>query len=498
MKLRTKIALSNVLMFVVPIVVILVVTVIVFFIFSSALGKTVDNLLGNNRSATTMRSQIHYYAVQCNEMEDGQAEFERQVEQALEQENYRFELRKDGAYCYSDLDILDVGFISEYRFYLDKEDSFIVTGQQEALIKHTEEVHGAVYELTAVNQNYLENAVYYSEEEVNSLDSDQLSLISVIVVLSIIIVALTAAIITHTLSRSILQPLEKLKVASRKIKDGNFNFRLQGNGSDELADLCNDFDEMRRRLKESIELQLTYEQEEKNLIAGMAHDLRTPITSIKGYIEGLRDGVANTPEKQKRYLDTLAVKTEDLNRLVDSLFLFSKLDTGKYPFHFELVEIREYMKGYVASRVYDCAQQGMALHYQDKMEKPAYLRLSVAEMERVFNNIISNSIKYKPRETGNLTITLSEVESNAVLCFADDGNGVPEESIDKLFQRFYRADPSRNNPSEGSGLGLSIAKQIVEAHGGTIVAGNDHGLSITITLPIRDQDQPPRPSNLVS
>ena len=246
---------------------------------------------------------------------------------------------------------------------------------------------------------------------------------------------------------------------------------------------------MRRRLQESVELQLTYEQEEKNLIAGMAHDLRTPITSIKGYIEGLRDGVANTPEKQKRYLDTLAVKTEDLNRLVDSLFLFSKLDTGKYPFHFETVEIREYMKGYVASRVYDCAQQGITLHYQDRMDGPAYLRLSVAEMERVFNNIISNSMKYKPKETGNLTITLSAVEKNAVLCFADDGNGVPEESIGKLFQRFYRADPSRNNPSEGSGLGLSIAKQIVEAHGGTIVAGNNHGLSITITLPIRDQDQ---------
>lgn len=491
MKLRTKIALSNVLMFIVPILAILVVAVIVSLIFSSALGKTVDNLLGNNQSATTMRSQIHYYAVQCSELENGQEEFERLVKQALDGENYRYELRKDGAYCFSNLDILDVGFISEYRFYMDREDSFIVTGQQEAMIKHAEVVDNVTYELIAVNQNYLENAVYYSEEDINSIDPEQLSLISVIVVLSIIIVILTAVVITHTLSRSILLPLQKLKVASRKIKDGDFNFRLRETGRDELADLCNDFDDMRRRLQESVELQLAYEQEEKNLIAGMAHDLRTPITSIKGYIEGLRDGVANTPEKQKRYLDTLAVKTEDLNRLVDSLFLFSKLDTGKYPFHFETVEIREYMKGYISSRVYDCAQQGMTLHYQDQMEGPAYLRLSIPEMERVFNNIINNSIKYKPKETGNLTITLSAVEKNAVLCFADDGTGVPEESIDKLFQRFYRGDPSRNNPSEGSGLGLSIAKQIVEAHGGTIVAGNNHGLSITITLPIRDQDQSP-------
>ena len=490
MKLRTKIALSNVLMFLMPMLAILVVAVIVSLIFSSALGRTVDNLLGNNQSATAMRSQIHYYAVQCSEMENGEEEFERLVDQALQEENYRYELRKNGAYCYSNLDILDVGFISEYRFYMDREDSFTVTGQQEALIKHAETIGNSTYELIAVNQNYLENAVYYSQEDVNAIDSDQVALISVIVVLSIIIVALTAVIITHTLSSSILRPLQKLKVASRKIKDGNFNFHLHSDGSDELADLCNDFDEMRRRLQESVELQLAYEQEEKNLVAGMAHDLRTPITSIKGYIEGLRDGVANTPEKQKRYLDTLAVKTEDLNRLVDSLFLFSKLDTGKYPFHFETVEIRQYMKEYVASRVYDCAQQGMALHYLDDLKSPVYLRLSISEMERVFNNIISNSIKYKPHETGNMTITLSAVEKNAVLCFADDGTGVPEESIDKLFQRFYRADPSRNNPSEGSGLGLSIAKQIVEAHGGTIVAGNNHGLSITITLPIRDQDQP--------
>ena len=310
---------------------ILVVAVIVSLIFSSALGRTVDNLLGNNQSATALRSQIHYYAVQCSEMENGEEEFERLVDQALQEENYRYELRKNGAYCYSNLDILDVGFISEYRFYMDREDSFTVTGQQEALIKHAETIGNSTYELIAVNQNYLENAVYYSQEDVNAIDSDQLALISVIVVLSIIIVALTAVIITHTLSSSILRPLQKLKVASRKIKDGNFNFHLHSDGSDELADLCNDFDEMRRRLQESVELQLAYEQEEKNLVAGMAHDLRTPITSIKGYIEGLRDGVANTPEKQKRYLDTLAVKTEDLNRLVDSLFLFSKLDTGKYP-----------------------------------------------------------------------------------------------------------------------------------------------------------------------
>ena len=153
-----------------------------------------------------MRSQIHYYAVQCDEMENGQIEFERLVSQALKDENYRFQLRKDGAYCYSNLDILDVGFISEYRFYMDREDSFIVTGQQEAMIKHVEVVRGTTYELTAVNQNYLENAVYYSEEDVNAIDPDQFSLISVIVVLSIIIVALTAVIITHTLPAASFSP----------------------------------------------------------------------------------------------------------------------------------------------------------------------------------------------------------------------------------------------------------------------------------------------------
>lgn len=290
LKLRTKIALSNVLMFVVPILAILVVAVIVSLIFSSALGKTVDNLLGNNQSATTMRSQIHYYAVQCDEMENGQIEFERLVSQALKDENYRFQLRKDGAYCYSNLDILDVGFISEYRFYMDREDSFIVTGQQEAMIKHVEVVRGTTYELTAVNQNYLENAVYYSEEDVNAIDPDQFSLISVIVVLSIIIVALTAVIITHTLSRSILQPLQKLKVASRKIKDGDFRFHLHSNGKDELADLCNDFDDMRRRLQESVELQLTYEQEEKNLIAGMPTTCAPPLPPSRGTSKGCGTG----------------------------------------------------------------------------------------------------------------------------------------------------------------------------------------------------------------
>ncbi|HVI42154.1 MAG TPA: HAMP domain-containing sensor histidine kinase, partial [Anaerovoracaceae bacterium] len=248
-----------------------------------------------------------------------------------------------------------------------------------------------------------------------------------------------------------------------------------------------DFDEMRRRLKNSVDLQLKYEMDKQELVAGISHDLRTPLTVIKGYVEGLRDGVANTPEKQQKYLDMIYKKACDMDFLVDNLFLFSKMDTDHYPFHFQSTEIRGYLDEFFHQAKEEFLQKGLDISFEDHCVNDIDVKLDREEMGRVLINILENSVKYKTEESGKVKAMLKQADDNMVLTVADDGPGVEMDDLSKLFTRFYRGDPSRTNPHEGSGLGLAIAKHIVTAHEGAITARNHHGLEITITLPIETE-----------
>jgi signal transduction histidine kinase len=313
--------------------------------------------------------------------------------------------------------------------------------------------------------------------------------LGIILLSAIVIIVLMNSFLASRITKGILVPLDLLRYGSNQIKEGNLDFRLGYKGKDEFEQVFSDFDEMRQRLKDSVELQLRYETDKRELVAGISHDLRTPLTVIKGYVEGLRDGVANTPEKQQNYLNMIYRKACDMDSLVDNLFLFSKMDTGHYPFDFQTVELRGYLSEFFAQARDEFSRKGLDISFYDHAEDDVFVKLDRREMGRVLANILGNIVKYKTGETGKVKAGLKRSGDGAVITIADNGPGVPQGELPKLFTRFYRGDPSRTNPQEGSGLGLAIAKHIVNSHEGSITARNHAGLEITIILPMKTREE---------
>ena len=313
-------------------------------------------------------------------------------------------------------------------------------------------------------------------------------LVGIVLFTAVGIVALTNRVLTKRLAKSILIPLDLLRNGSNQIKEGNLDFELKYEGKDEFAQVCSDFNEMRLRLKDLVQTQLRYEEERKELVAGVSHDLRTPVTVIKGYVEGIRDGIADTPEKQRDYLDTIYEKACDLDSLIDSLSIFSKMDMGHYPFLFEKVKSSFYFSEYFSKIKEEFQLKGLEVSFENDCKDDLYIQIDKKEMNRVLVNILENSVKYKVAEMGHVKAHLEQIGSNVVLKMTDDGPGVEPENLSKLFTQFYRTDSSRTNPHEGSGLGLAIAKHIVNAHGGTIIAQNNNGLEMVITLSVMKEE----------
>jgi signal transduction histidine kinase len=311
-----------------------------------------------------------------------------------------------------------------------------------------------------------------------------------ILVLAIIIIIWLGIYLSRLLSRHVLEPLTALQKASAEIKKGNLEYTLDVSSHDELGKTCHDFDTMRRELKSSREKQEKYEQNRKELIAGISHDLSTPLTLLKGYASGIRDGIASTPEKQRHYVDCIYTTACAMEQLVDKLFLFSKLDLGRMTFTLKPLPIYRY--------IYDVVQEIQpALHEQGLdvtltgPDTPAIVTIDSLQFRRVLENLISNSLKYKQGDTGRVEFTVTPSGRQVRIDCIDHGMGAPPESLSKLFDSFYRTDAARSD-IKGNGLGLAIAKQILTGMGGTILALETPGggLTIRMTLPLAEANPP--------
>lgn len=293
-------------------------------------------------------------------------------------------------------------------------------------------------------------------------------------------ILLTNRFLTRFVVRKIEEPLDLLSEGARRLGEGDLDYRIVYAGKDEFAPVCGAFNEMAARLKESVERTRRDEESRKELLAGISHDLRSPLTSIRAYVEGLLDGVAKTEEAKQRYLRTINTKAEDIDRLVSQLFLYSKLDLEGVPMEMRSIRLDEFITGFVEEAALDSRTHGLEI--TPEQLAPVTVSADPEQLRRVLSNILENSIKYKNKEMGHLRITLEE---SGCMTLADDGPGVPEEALPKLFDVFYRSDPARRNPAGGSGLGLDIAAKAIQGMGGTICACNvpDGGLAIEITLP---------------
>ena len=306
-----------------------------------------------------------------------------------------------------------------------------------------------------------------------------------------IILVFTALSVGLWIYRSIAVPLVKLRKATRNIKEGNLDFVLEVEGNDEFSQLCQDFEEMRKRLKESTEEKILMDKENKELISNISHDLKTPITAVKGYVEGIMDGVADTPEKMDRYVRTIYNKTNEMDHLINELTFYSKIDTNRIPYTFSKLNVEDYFSDCAEELGLEMETRGIELVYANYVEKGVQVIADGEQIRRVIHNIVSNAIKYMEKPKGIIQLRVKDVGDFIQVEIEDNGKGIAAKDLPYIFDRFYRTDVSRNSSKGGSGIGLSIVKKIMEDHGGKVWATSRLGIGTIMYFVLRKYQEVP-------
>ena len=308
---------------------------------------------------------------------------------------------------------------------------------------------------------------------------------------ALVILIFTSVSIGLWIYRSVATPLVKLRKATQNIKEGNLDFVLEVDGTDEFAELCRDFEEMRRRLKESAEEKVLLDKENKELISNISHDLKTPITAVKGYVEGIMDGVADTPEKMDRYVRTIYNKTNEMDHLINELTFYSKIDTNRIPYTFSKLNVDDYFSDCAEEVGLELETRGIQLYYANYVEKDVLVIADGEQIRRVIHNIISNAIKYMDKPKGVIQIRVKDVGDFIQVEIEDNGKGIASKDLTYIFDRFYRTDVSRNSSKGGSGIGLSIVRKILEDHGGKVWATSREEIGTIMYFVLRKYQEVP-------
>lgn len=308
-----------------------------------------------------------------------------------------------------------------------------------------------------------------------------------IIILSGIVIVIVNILLSKRMIEKIMIPVNKLMEGADRIKEGDLSENIYYSGEDELSQVCDSFNEMQARLRDNIEKNIAHEQRQGEMIASISHDLKTPLTAIKGYVKGLKDGVAQTEEKRQSYLDVIYRKTNEMESQIDKLSLYAKMETGHIPLNPQRTCLNKYISTYLEARREDFENRGARLVFND-VSHQLYAQVDQDQMDRVLENIMENSMKYASSENIVITVSLLKEYNRAVIKVRDNGVGVSAEHLSRLFDSFYRVDEARGNSTEGSGLGLSIAKYVVERQGGKIYAENKNGLVIILELPMEVEE----------
>ena len=273
---------------------------------------------------------------------------------------------------------------------------------------------------------------------------------------------------------TILKPLYELKKGTKRIKEGDLDFRMESNSTGELGDLVRSFEEMRGKLSESKAEKVRTDQETRELVRNIAHDLKTPITTIRGYAEGIMDGIASSPEKQQKYLRTIRNKSVEMTNLIDELSYYSKVDSNRIPYSFRKISAKEFFDDCAEDLAMELDAKGFTFYYESEIDEKARIEADPEQLKKVISNLVGNSVKYSNKTNGVIRIRLLD-NGDFIQCdFEDNGRGVEKKDLPRIYDRFFRADPSRGELF-GNGIGLSIVKKIIEDHGGRIWATGEAG-----------------------
>ena len=301
----------------------------------------------------------------------------------------------------------------------------------------------------------------------------------------IFILVLTAMVLTQWIHKEVFAPINRLNLAMQKIAEGNFDYMLESEDDNEIGELYRNYEDMRLRLKESAEEKIQNEKQNRELISNITHDLKTPITAIKGYVEGIIDGVADTPERRDKYLRTIYTKANDMDRLINELTYYSSIDNNRIPYNFHRINVAEFFADCVEDVGLDLESKNIQLNYSNLVEPDTRIIADPEQLKKVINNIIGNSIKYMDKEKGVIDIRLLDEVDSIRVEIEDNGKGIAAKDLGNIFERFYRTDASRNSMKGGSGIGLSIVKKIIEDHGGYIWATSKEGEGTCLHFVIR-------------
>lgn len=480
MLIRHRLILSNLIMFIIPFVVILFVAGGANLLYNESNRNAFNNPDEDKKMVHQVEFDLKEYSQAMLGVQDHVAFAQLQVElkDRILDKGYHLLIMCDDTYILSNLTNDDWYALGDETIpVVFAENSVVLILRSNNIVKCMFKKDERQYHLIAIKVRDVSNI----EKKLTYFFRSYMSLV---ILIGLLIIWFVNVMLSSKLARKINEPLEQLRHGAQKIKCGNLDFDITYPGDDEFSHVCGDFNEMRKRLKYSKEVEAKYEADRTILIAGISHDIRTPLTIIKGYIEGLRDGVADTEEKRQRYIDIIYNRACDIDLLVDKLFLFSKLTTGNFPFDFKIINFSDYMINFYQKVKSEFADKGVEICYEQFYHQAVYVTIDSEEFSRVLMNILENSFKYKVREKVTVNLCLETKANTMILKISDDGSGVNESEISQIFTSFYRGDPARADSCDGSGLGLAISKQIIIAHGGSIYAENRQGLHIIIQLPI--------------
>jgi signal transduction histidine kinase len=278
------------------------------------------------------------------------------------------------------------------------------------------------------------------------------------------------------LSQRILAPIKALTSAAKRLGSGDFSQRVDVKDKSEIGELANTFNSMTSDLERA-------EQLRKNLVADVAHELRTPLTNLRGYLEALSDGVIEPDAETIRTLDEEASL---LSRLVDDLQELSIAEAGQLKLVCQPEDVTELINQVVNSVQAQATNRGVSITVEPSDSLPL-INVDAHRIRQILRNLLNNAIFHTPKE-GNITIAIRQKDDFIEIAVTDTGEGIPPDSLPSIFERFYRVDKSRSRATGGTGLGLTITKRLVEAHGGSISVHSElgKGSCFTLTLPVSE------------
>ena len=432
--------------------------------------ETMENVYKDKNNIYSAQSLLYTYKVNADLDE---------LETELKSIGYHFSIKKNGELVYSNLTDPDKIKIRDTigDVYEKDVDLTIVNGDL-VIIKESGYENGAKWNVAAIHDKDI-----YAQKDESYMRNYAKTYIGFMIGFILLAVVLVNILFAYWVNKTIIKPIKTLSRGASNIKEGELNFEIKYDKNNEIGQFSRDFDDMRRYLEVSVQEREEFEEYKKHVILGISHDLRTPLTSIRGYMEGIRDGIPDTESKRKEYFDAMETSISNLTKLVENLTTFSGMSMGEYHISAKKTDLNSYFKNSVKILKKKFYPQHVNISFK-KCHENVCACIDKDAFDRISTNIIENSIKYREKITSEIIISVKKERSDVIITYSDDGKGVDKKDLEKIFMTFYRGDVSRNNPQEGTGIGLAVVKQSVEMMNGSVTAENDNGLKIMIRLPI--------------